>query len=51
MATDNVSWSTGYCAKAHLKEVGLTQNQETIILQKFTACDLLCLIVWEGPLG
>ena len=51
MAIDNVSRSTGYCAKAHLKEVGLTQNPEIIILQKFTACGLLCLIMWKGSLG
>ena len=33
---DIVSWSTGLCVKAHLKEVVLTQKQEIMILENFT---------------
>ena len=34
---------------AHLKVVGLSQNQETKTLQNLTALDLLQLIVYKGP--
>ena len=33
---------------AHLKEVGLSQNQETMTLQNLTTLDLLQLIVYKG---
>ena len=34
--------------QANLKEVGLTQNQETMALQNLPTFDLLLLIEWNG---
>ena len=34
---------------AHLKVVGLSQNQEIMTLQNLTTLDLLQLIVYKGP--
>ena len=38
---DYVSWSTRSFGQAHLKEVGLTQNWETMTLQNPTTLNLL----------
>ena len=38
---DNVSWSTRSFGQAHLKEVGLTQNLETMTPQNLKTLNLL----------
>ena len=46
---DIVSKSIGFCVNAHLKEVGLTQNQVTMRLQNLIIFDLLQLIIeWKS---
>ena len=35
--------------QANLKEVGLTQNWETMALPNLPTFDLLLLIEWKGP--
>lgn len=50
-----IAW-IGYCLmvywilhQAHLKEVTLTQNWETMTIQNLTTLDFLELIMWKGP--
>ena len=41
-AMDDVSWPTGFCVKhAHVKEMGLILNWETMTIQNLITLDLL----------